>query len=88
MVVPGPRLRAPDDGRLPGVSLSDDPRYPLRLNVDYPEHIANWRPLVQWLLAIPYVLVAAVLYWLTGVLTIIAFFTVSFTRRIREACSS
>jgi hypothetical protein len=66
----------------PPFSLADDPAYPLRLNIDYPERIANWRPLVQWLLAIPYMFVASVLYWLTGVLTIIAFFTVLFTRRI------
>ena len=66
----------------PPFSLDDDPDYPVRLNVDYPEHIANWRPLVHWLLAIPYLLVAGVLYWLTGILTIVAFFTVLFTRRI------
>jgi hypothetical protein len=66
----------------PPFSLADDPGYPLRLKVDYPERIANWRPLVQWLLAIPYVFVAGVLYWLTGVLTIVAFFTVLVTRRI------
>jgi hypothetical protein len=35
-------------------SLADDPDYPLRLSIDYPEHVANWRPLVQWLFAIPY----------------------------------
>ena len=56
--------------------------YPATLSFDHPERIANWRPLVQWLLAIPYMFVASVLYWLTGVLTIIAFFTVLFTRRI------
>jgi hypothetical protein len=66
----------------PPFSLADDPRYPLRLDVAYPERIANWRPLVQWLLAIPYLVVAGVLYWLTGVLTIVAFFTVLFTKRI------
>jgi Domain of unknown function (DUF4389) len=66
----------------PPFSLDDDPRYPVRLNVDYPEHIANWRPLVQWLLAIPYLIVAGVLYWLTGILTIAAFFCVLFTKRI------
>jgi Domain of unknown function (DUF4389) len=66
----------------PPFSLADDPSYPLRLNIDYPEHVANWRPLVQWLLAIPYLLIAGVLYWLTGVLTIVAFFTVLFTKQI------
>ena len=66
----------------PPFSLADDPDYPVRLNIEYPEHIANWRPLVQWLLAIPYLLVAGVLYWFTGVLSIVAFFTVLFTKRI------
>ena len=37
----------------PPFSLADDPAYPLRLKIDYPERIANWRPLVHWLLAIP-----------------------------------
>ena len=42
----------------PPFSLADDPNYPVRLNIEYPEHIANWRPLVQWLLAIPYLWIA------------------------------
>ncbi len=66
----------------PPFSLADDPDYPVRLNIEYPAHIANWRPLVQWLLAIPYLFIAGVLYWLTGVLTIVAFFTVIFTKQI------
>ncbi len=66
----------------PPFSLADDPGYPVRVNVDYPERVANWRPLVQWLLAIPYVFIAGILYWLTGILTIVAFFTVLFTKRI------
>ena len=66
----------------PPFSLADDPEYPVRLHIEYPEHIDNWRPLVQWLLAIPYLFVAGVLYWFTGVLSIVAFFTVLFTKRI------
>jgi Domain of unknown function (DUF4389) len=66
----------------PPFTLRDVPDYPVRLSVDYPEHVANWRPLVQWLLAIPYLLVASVLYWLTGILTIVAFFTVLFTKTV------
>jgi hypothetical protein len=54
--------------------------YQLRLHIDYPAHIDNWRPLVQWLLAIPYLIVAGVLCWLTGVLSVVAFFTVLFTK--------
>ena len=37
---------------------------------------------MQWLLAIPYLWIAGVLYGLTGVLTIVAFFTVLFTKQI------
>jgi hypothetical protein len=66
----------------PPFSMADDPDYPVRLNIEYPEQMARWRPLVQWLLAIPYLIVASVLYWLTGILTIIAFFTVLFTKQI------
>lgn len=66
----------------PPFSLADDPEYPLRLNIEYPEQIANWRPLVQWLPAIPYLWIAGVLFWLTGVGSIVAFFTVLFTKRI------
>jgi hypothetical protein len=66
----------------PPFSLDDDPQYPVRLNVEYPEHIDNWRPLVQWLLAIPYLIVAGVLYYLTAIMTLIAFVTVLFTKEI------
>jgi len=68
--------------RYPPFSLADDPAYPVRLNVEYPERIAHWRPLIHWLLAIPYLFVAGILYWLTGVLTIAAFFTVLLTKKI------
>jgi hypothetical protein len=66
----------------PPFALADDPNHPVRVLVDYPERIANWRPLVQWILAIPYVIAAAILYWFTGLLAIVAFFTVLFTKKI------
>jgi hypothetical protein len=66
----------------PPFSLDDDPNYPVRLNIAYPEHIARWRPLVQWLLAIPYLFVGYFLYWITGIIAFIAFFTILFTKRI------
>ena len=46
----------------PPFSLDDDPSYPVRLTVPYPEHVDRWRPLVQWLLAIPYLWIAGILY--------------------------
>jgi hypothetical protein len=66
----------------PPFSLGDDLDYPVRLNVDYPGEVDRWRPLVQWILAIPYVWIAGLLYALTGLLTIVAFFTVLFTKQI------
>jgi Domain of unknown function (DUF4389) len=66
----------------PPFSMADDPNYPVRLNVEYPEQVDRWRPLVQWILAIPYLFIAGVLYWLTGLLTIISFFTILFTKQI------
>jgi Domain of unknown function (DUF4389) len=66
----------------PPFSLADHAGYPVRLTIEYPGRIARWRPLVQWLLAIPYLWIAGVLYWLTGALTVVAFFTILFTKRI------
>jgi hypothetical protein len=56
--------------------------YPTQLEFRGDLHIARWRPLVQWLLAIPHLLIASALSTLRNVLTLIAFFTVLFTRRI------
>ena len=41
--------------------LEGSPSYPATLTFDPPEKIANWRPLVDWLLAIPHFVVLYVL---------------------------
>jgi hypothetical protein len=41
--------------------MSDMPGYSARLNLEGPLEIKNWRPLVNWFLAIPHFLVAGVL---------------------------
>jgi hypothetical protein len=56
--------------------------YPLQLDFDADHRITRWRPLVQWLLAIPHLLIAHALRMLREVLTLISFFTVLFTKRI------
>jgi len=56
--------------------------YPVQLEFHGDQHIARWRPLVQWLLVVPQMLIAYALSSLRSVLTLISFFTVLFTRRI------
>jgi hypothetical protein len=57
-------------------------RYPTQVDFRGEQQIARWRPLVQWLLAIPQLLIAGTLSIVRGALTLIAFFTVVFTRQI------
>lgn len=56
--------------------------YPARLEFHNEYRIARWRPLAQWLLAIPQLAIAWALNSLRNVLTVISFFTVLFTERI------
>jgi hypothetical protein len=56
--------------------------YPAQLGFEGGLRIARWRPLVQWLLAIPQLLIAAALGQVRNVLTLISFFTVLFTKHI------
>lgn len=55
---------------------------PVVLTLEHPEHIANWRPLVHWLLVIPQAIIAGLLSFVFSVLIVIAFFSVLFTTRI------
>jgi hypothetical protein len=69
----------------PPFSLEQKPGYPVVYDVEYPEQgIARWRPLVHWLLVIPYGIVAAVLVWVAYILEIVAFFAILFTKRFPE----
>lgn len=56
--------------------------YPVTVSFDADRHITRWHPLVQWLLAIPHLMVSQALRSLRGVLTLISLFTVLFTKQI------
>src|SRR3954471_6752205 len=56
--------------------------YPAQLEFQGDLHIDRWRPFVQWLLAIPHLLIANVLRTLRNLLILVSFFTVLFTKQI------
>ena len=57
---------------------------PLTLSVDTPESLERWRPLVQWVLAIPQFVVTGALSYAAGALGFISFFAILFTRQIPD----
>jgi hypothetical protein len=57
---------------------------PVVLEVDAPEQVTNWRPLVQWILAIPHLFIANVLRSVSGVLGIVSLFAILFTEKIPD----
>jgi hypothetical protein len=57
---------------------------PVRFEFDAPERVANWRPLVHWLLAIPHLVILYALNIALEVVWFISFFAVLFTKQIPE----
>jgi len=55
--------------------------YPVDLEFNRDDHVANWRPLVNWILAIPHWIVLYVLGIAAFVLWIVSLFVVLFTER-------
>ena len=61
--------------------------YPATIEVQTPPKIANWRPLVQWLLAIPHQVVGFVLLIVAEVCVLIGWFAILFTGKLPEGLS-
>jgi hypothetical protein len=69
----------------PPFTLADDPNHPVHYEIAYPEQgVERWRPLVAWLLAIPYLIVATLLAYLGEILVFFAFFVILFTKQFPE----
>lgn len=56
--------------------------YPVQLDLDAPLEVARWRPLVNWLLALPHVVVLYVLQTVFAVLAVVSWFAILFTGNI------
>jgi Domain of unknown function (DUF4389) len=65
----------------PGSSATPATDYPVIYDVEYPEHMSHWKPLVKWLLAIPQIIIVYLLGIVFQVLQLIAFFSVLFTKK-------
>jgi hypothetical protein len=68
----------------PPFTLADDPDYPVQFDIEYPEFVNRWRPLVHWLLIIPFAIVAYIIYYLGRILVFFAFFTILFAKTYPE----
>ena len=64
------------------------PSYPATFTFDPPEKIANWRPLVNWLLAIPHLIVLTVLQTVSNVIGVISWFAIVFTGKLPEGLAT
>jgi hypothetical protein len=64
--------------------LEATPAYPAQLSFNPPETVANWRPLVQWLLALPHYVILYVLQFVSEVISVISWFAILFTGKLPE----
>lgn len=58
------------------------------LELDGPDPIANWRPLVHWLLAIPHLVIGGALSYVAGALGLISWFIIVFTGRLPQGLAN
>lgn len=56
--------------------------YPASFELDADTRVANWRPLVHWLLAVPHLFVAYILGQIAGLLVIVCWFVILFTGKL------
>ncbi|WP_423917245.1 DUF4389 domain-containing protein [Candidatus Poriferisodalis sp.] len=56
--------------------------YPASVSVETPERVANWRPLLHWLMAIPHIIITAVLSYVSQIVGLISWFIILFTGRL------
>lgn len=62
--------------------------YPATIEVRTPNELARWRPFVQWVLAIPHLIVAGALGYVAGAVAIIAWFVILFTGKLPDGLAN
>jgi hypothetical protein len=62
--------------------------YPAHITVDSPGQIDRWRPLVQWILAIPHLVIAGAMEYVSAALAVISWFVILFTGRLPEGLAT
>jgi hypothetical protein len=62
--------------------------FPSTLAFDPPERVANWRPLVNWLLAIPHFVILYGLRVFSEVVGVISWFAIVFTGKLPEGLAN
>jgi hypothetical protein len=55
--------------------------YPVWFDVEYPERLSRWKIFLKWLFAIPHLIIIYLLSIVMGVMTLIAFFAILFTKK-------
>lgn len=56
--------------------------YPARLEIRSPERLDRWRPFVQWIMAIPHLLIGGALGYVSRALSLVSWFVILFTGRL------
>lgn len=56
--------------------------YPTTVHVETPVHLDRWRPLAQWIMAIPHLIIAGAMEYVTGAVAVISWFVILFTGRL------
>ena len=54
-------------------------RYPAAFTLDSPERVARWRPLVNWILAIPQLFIVGAMRYVAQAISVVGWFIILFT---------